>query len=156
MYLQMPQHLMFEFLCRGSLPTLSMMTSSNGSIFRVTGPCAGNSPVTGEFPSQRPVTRSFDVSLICAWINRWVNNREVGDLSRHRTHHDVTAMIGCYCLKWWILANFLIWWLFHRIYFAKGFNTLISLVDIKSVSIVSTYPYTLYILFARIENLTHH
>ena len=23
--------------------------------------CAGNSPVTGEFPSQRPVTRNFDV-----------------------------------------------------------------------------------------------
>ena len=23
--------------------------------------CAGNSPVTAEFPSQRPVTRSFDV-----------------------------------------------------------------------------------------------
>ena len=23
--------------------------------------CAGNSPVTGEFPSQRPVTRSFEV-----------------------------------------------------------------------------------------------
>ena len=29
--------------------------------FRVTGHCAGNSPVTGEFPYQRPVTRSFDV-----------------------------------------------------------------------------------------------
>ena len=25
--------------------------------------CAGNSPVTGEFPTQRPVTRSFDVFL---------------------------------------------------------------------------------------------
>ena len=24
-------------------------------------PCVGNSPVTGEFRSQRPVTRSFDV-----------------------------------------------------------------------------------------------
>ena len=24
-------------------------------------PCAGNSPVTGEFPTQRPLTRSFDV-----------------------------------------------------------------------------------------------
>ena len=36
-----------------------MMTSSNGNIFRVTGLCAGNSP--GEFPAQRPVTRSFDV-----------------------------------------------------------------------------------------------
>ena len=23
--------------------------------------CAGNSPVAGEFPAQRPVTRSFDV-----------------------------------------------------------------------------------------------
>ena len=38
-----------------------MMTSSNGIIFRVTGPFQGNSPVTGEFPSQRPVTWSFDV-----------------------------------------------------------------------------------------------
>ena len=25
--------------------------------------CAGNSPVPGEFPAQRPVTRSFDVSF---------------------------------------------------------------------------------------------
>ena len=40
---------------------VSMMTSSNGNIFRVTGLCAGNSPVTGEFPAQRAVTRSFDV-----------------------------------------------------------------------------------------------
>ena len=23
--------------------------------------CAGNSPLTGEFPAQRPVTRSFDI-----------------------------------------------------------------------------------------------
>ena len=38
-----------------------MMTSSNGNAVRVTGPCAGNSPATGEFPSQRPVTRSFQV-----------------------------------------------------------------------------------------------
>ena len=38
-----------------------MITSSNGKIFRVTALCAGNSPVTDEFPAQRPVTRSFDV-----------------------------------------------------------------------------------------------
>ena len=31
-------------------------------------------------------------SLICAWINGWVNNREAGDLRRHRTHYDVTIM----------------------------------------------------------------
>ena len=38
-----------------------MMTSSNGSIFRVTGPLCGEFTGPGEFPAQRPVTRSFDV-----------------------------------------------------------------------------------------------
>ena len=57
--------------------------------------CAGNSPVTGEFPSQRPVTRNFGVSLICTWINDRVNNREAGDLRRHRAHYDVTVVGGC-------------------------------------------------------------
>ena len=32
-------------------------------------------------------------SLICVWINDWVNNREAGDLRRHRGHYDVTVMI---------------------------------------------------------------
>ena len=31
-------------------------------------------------------------SLICAWINGWVNNGEAGDLIRHRAHYDVTLM----------------------------------------------------------------
>ena len=31
-------------------------------------------------------------SLICVWINGWVNNREAGDLSRHRGHYDVIVM----------------------------------------------------------------
>ena len=33
------------------------------------------------------------LSLTCAWINDWVNNRETGDLRRHRTHYDVIVMI---------------------------------------------------------------
>ena len=53
---------------------------------------ARNSPVTGEFPAHRPVTRSFAVSLICAWINGWVNNGEAGDLRRHCANYDVTVM----------------------------------------------------------------
>ena len=52
---------------------------------------AGNSPVPGEFPAQRPVTRSFDVFF---WINGWVNNREAGDLRRYHAHYDVTAMMS--------------------------------------------------------------
>ena len=31
-------------------------------------------------------------SLICAWINAWVNNREAGHLRRHCAHCDVTVM----------------------------------------------------------------
>ena len=38
-----------------------IMTSSNGNIFRITGPLCGEYTGPGEFPTQRPVTRSFDV-----------------------------------------------------------------------------------------------
>ena len=31
-------------------------------------------------------------SLICAWINGWVNNREAGNLGRHCAHYDVIVM----------------------------------------------------------------
>ena len=40
-----------------------IMTSSNGNIFRVTGPLCGEFTGPGEFPAQKPVTRSFDVSF---------------------------------------------------------------------------------------------
>ena len=30
-------------------------------------------------------------SLICAWINGWVNNGDAGDLRRHGTHYGVTV-----------------------------------------------------------------
>ena len=49
----------------------------------------GNSPVTGEFLAQRPVTRILDVFFDLAEI---VNNREAGDLIGHRAHYDVTVM----------------------------------------------------------------
>ena len=51
--------------------------------------CAGNSPVAGEFPAQWRVLR---FSLIWVWMNGWVNNREAGDLRRHRAHYDVIVM----------------------------------------------------------------
>ena len=71
-----------------------MMTSSIGNVFRVTGPLCGEFTGPGEFPTQRPVTRSEALmfSLICVWINGWVNNREAGDLRCNRGHYDVTVM----------------------------------------------------------------
>ena len=54
--------------------------------------CAGNSPVSGEFPAQRPVTRSFDVFFDLCLNKGWINNREAGDLRRHRAHFDVIVV----------------------------------------------------------------
>ena len=57
--------------------------------------CAGNSPVTGEFPSQRPVTQSSDIffGLLYAETNGWINNRDAGGLRRHCAHYDATIML---------------------------------------------------------------
>ena len=42
-------------------------------------------------------------SLICVWINSWVNNGEAGDLRRYHSHYDVTVMpcrlLKCICIK---------------------------------------------------------
>ena len=56
-------------------------------------------PLWGEFP-RSPVTSphkgqwrgALMFSLICTWINRFVNNREAGDLRFHRFHYDVIVM----------------------------------------------------------------
>ena len=45
----------------GLCAVIHMMTSSNGTIFRVTGPLCGEFTGHGEFLTQRPVTRGFDV-----------------------------------------------------------------------------------------------
>ena len=55
-----------------------MMMLSNGSIFRVTGHLCG-SPVNSTHKGQRRWALKF--SLICVWINGWVNNGEAGDFS---------------------------------------------------------------------------
>ena len=70
------------------------MTSSNGNIFRVTG------PLCREFTGHQwnPCTKASDAELLCflwsaPWINSCVNNREAGDLRRQRAHYDVIVMV---------------------------------------------------------------
>ena len=66
----------------------NMMTSSNGNIFRVTGPLWSpvNSPHKGQWRG------ALMFSLICARINGWVNTGEAGDLRSHRAYYDVIVM----------------------------------------------------------------
>ena len=68
-----------------------MMTSSN-VFFVLLALCAGNSPVTGEFPYKALWREALMFSLICGRINGWANNREAGDLRRRRAHYAVIVM----------------------------------------------------------------
>ena len=54
--------------------------------------CERNPLVTSGFPSHRPVMQSFDVSVDLR-LNGWANNRDAGDLRRHRAHHHVIIML---------------------------------------------------------------
>ena len=54
--------------------------------------CAGNSPVTGEFLAQRPVTRSFDVVFDLCPKQQLANSGDGGDLRRNCSRCDVIVM----------------------------------------------------------------
>ena len=69
-----------------------MMTSSNGNIFRVTGVQEMHwSPVNS--PHKGQWRRVLMFSLICAWTNGWICNRDASHLRRHRAHYDVAQCI---------------------------------------------------------------
>ena len=70
-------------------------------------------PVNSPHKGQWRGTLMF--SLICARINCWVNNREAGDLRRHRTHYDVIVMFHWFIMVMWRHGN-----AFIIIAFAKG------------------------------------
>ena len=72
-------------------------------MFRVTGPSCG------EFSGHRwiPRTKASDAELWCfiwsaPWINGWVNNREAGNLRRHRAYCDVIVMKPRSHRPWWM------------------------------------------------------
>ena len=66
--------------------TQIMMISTNGNIFCIAGICMGNSLVTNELPSQRPVTRSFD-GVFGLRLKKWLSKQ-----SHSLWHHCNGAM----------------------------------------------------------------
>ena len=44
------------------------------------------------FPHKSQWRGAMMYSLSCAWTIGWVNNRDAGDLRRHRAHYDVIVM----------------------------------------------------------------
>ena len=70
-----------------------MMTSSNGNIFRVTGPLCGEFTGHRWIPPYKGQWRgAFMFALICAWTNGRANNRDAGGLRRYRAHYDVIVL----------------------------------------------------------------
>ena len=60
-------------------------------------------------------------SLICVWINGWVNNRESGDLRHYRAHYDDNVMLCPVChpkMNHWIylttLSQFIMMMVLHE------------------------------------------
>ena len=59
--------------------------------FLILAICAGNSPVPGEFPAQRPVTQSFDVFFdLC--LNKWLSKQSWG-----WWFETVLCPLSCHC-----------------------------------------------------------
>ena len=44
-------------------------------------------------------------SLICVWINGWVNSREAGDLRGNQVHYDVIVMIREIVMLWKLILR---------------------------------------------------
>ena len=61
--------------------------------------CAGKrSPVSSSHKGQCHGTLMF--SLICAWLNGWVDNREACDLRRHRAHYAaIVTIFKCFIFE---------------------------------------------------------
>ena len=72
-----PQFVWGSNCWESSFSLLPMMTSSNGNNFRLLALCVKNSLVTGEFPLQRPVIRSFDV-FFDQRLNKWLSKQSWG------------------------------------------------------------------------------
>ena len=113
---------------------------------------AANSPVNGEFPAQRPVTRS----LIRAWINGSVNNREAGDLRRHRAHYNVIVMnclvitrFDCCWLAWdkGLTIDSYSLSLGHLIKSYSRYNTALHIVFNDQMILVSTLYFKRFLIW---------
>ena len=58
--------------------------SSNGNIFRVTGPLWGDHQSRVDSPNKDQWRWALMFSLTCSWTNGWANNRDAGDFRRNR------------------------------------------------------------------------
>ena len=83
-----------------------MMISSNWGIFHLLAICAGDPLVTGEFPSQRPMTQSFDV-FFDLHLDKRLSKQSWGRWFETPSHSLWRHRNGCisHVLCYWILQT---------------------------------------------------
>ena len=130
-------------LCRGNqtiqetLIFIVMMTSSNGNIFRVTGPLCGDFTGPGEFPTQRPATRSFDVFFDLR-LNKRLSKQpwgwwfETPPLSLRRQ-----CNVKYTCSRKWPLIKITPWHMFIYIFVFTFVTVRLNLTESTLVSMVT-------------------
>ena len=132
------------------------MTSSNGDIFRATGPLCGE--ITG--PRWIPRTKASDAELWCfLWSvpvkNDWVNNREAGDCPACRTSLIATrfwVVVICPIIKCLTVLEFY-FILFDLCLFITIFNFILNYVPIVTFWIFTYHKiWILLIIFCFICN----
>ena len=103
------------------------MTSSNGSIFRVTGPLCGELTGPGEFPTQRPVTRSFDVFFDLRLNKRlskqpwgwWFETPPWSLWRQCNASNNYTLVTICRLRRWAPLTRIIVFWLMASSHYPK-------------------------------------
>ena len=94
-----------------SLVTTTWWRHQMETFYALLALCAGNSLVAGEFPSQRPVTRSFDVfydlrrkKRLSKQSKRWWFETSSCSLWRHR--NEVTTVFTAYIMQLTLILGY--------------------------------------------------
>ena len=105
------------WLFRPTSPCFNMMTSSNGNTISVTGHLCEEFTSHRWIPIKGQWRRALMFSLICVWINGWVNSGEDVDLRRNRAHYNVIVMISTDINYIELqIITWLIYWLVPRVW----------------------------------------
>ena len=125
--------------------------------------CAGNSPVTGEFPHKGQWRGALMFSLICAWINGWVNQSwgwwfetpsrplwcHCNGMSLSWTHQTNFAVMKWVIINFVIITIFLQWHNDNLLCYEIRLNDYF-IISFVMVSLKSCYFYS----FSVIQNVT--
>ena len=90
-------------------------------------------------------------SLICAWINGWVNNREAGDSRSHRGHYEVIVMRLAILHAIWLIVTWemCLWFQISKLKHNMGNECHLVRTSSRSFKLIT-------VSFRVINTTTHH